>query len=62
MDNIKRIIEKLTSGRFVLTVITGMVFAYAVKYKILNAETTAAIIVMVFINYFQKDKDKEEQK
>ena len=55
----KEIIEKATSGRFWLTIITGFVFAYAVWKRILPAEATATIITMVFINYFQRDRSKE---
>jgi aspartate/tyrosine/aromatic aminotransferase len=46
--------DKLLSGRFWLTIITGIVFAYAVWKRILNAEATATIITMVFIAYFQR--------
>ena len=55
-----KIIDKILSGRFWLTIITGFVFAYAVKTKTLNAEATATIIAMVFISYFQRDRKKEE--
>jgi uncharacterized membrane protein len=48
--------EKLLSGRYFLTIISGIVFAYAVWQKLLNAEGTAAIITMVFINYFRQDR------
>jgi len=49
--------EKLLSGRYFLTVVAGLVFAYAVYSKLLNAEATATIITMVFINYFQRDRN-----
>ena len=51
--------EKILSGRFYLTVISGAVFAYAVWSGKLNAEATATIITMVFISYFQRDRTKE---
>jgi hypothetical protein len=51
--------EKLLSGKFWLTIITGLVFAYAVVSKILGAEATASIIAMVFISYFQRNKDQQ---
>lgn len=50
---------KLLSGRYVLTVITGLAFAWAVYTKSLSAEATATIITMVFVSYFQR-KRKEE--
>ena len=51
--------EKLLSGRYFLTVVSGIVFAYATYTKLLNAEAVATIITMVFINYFQRDRTKE---
>lgn len=51
----ERIIEKLTSGKFILTVIAGVVFAYAVVTKQLEAQATASILTAVFISYFQKN-------
>ena len=53
MDN--KTIEKLLSGRFWLTIITGIVFAYATYKKILNSEAVATIVTMVFISYFQRN-------
>lgn len=50
----KEISGKLTSGRYLLTIITGVVFAYAVWKRLLNAEATATIVTMVFISYFQR--------
>jgi len=51
--------NKLSSGRFLLTVISGAVFAYAVVTKLITAEATTAILSMVFISYFQRDRKKE---
>jgi len=52
--------SKLLSGRFYLTIIAGLVFAYSVRRGILNAEATATIITMVFISYFQRDRKEEK--
>ena len=51
----KEIIDKMASGKFWLTIISGFVFAYAVYIKFLNPEATATILTMVFISYFQKE-------
>ena len=51
-------LNKFSSGKFWLTIISGFVFAYAVYAKILNSEATATILTMVFISYFQKEKDQ----
>ncbi len=55
-------IDKLLSGRLWLTIITGLVFAYAVFTKLLSAEATATIVTMVFISYFQRTDRKPEDK
>jgi len=47
--------NKLLSGRYFLTVIAGIVFAYATYKSILNAEAIATIITMVFVSYFQRN-------
>jgi len=45
---------KILSGRFWLTIITGIVFAYcAIKGK-MSGEAISAIVSMVFIAYFQR--------
>jgi len=49
--------NKLLSGRYYLTIISGIVFAYAVYAKILNAEATAAIITAVFMSYFNRSRN-----
>ena len=56
-------INKLLSGRFVLTVIGGVTFAYAVYVKALEPQATAAILTMVFVSYFNRsDRSKENGK
>jgi hypothetical protein len=56
----EQIIEKVTSGRFILTVIGGAVFTYSVCSKILPSEATASILTMVFISYFQRHDRKDD--
>jgi len=46
--------KKWTSGRFLLTVITGLVFAYATYAGILESQAVAAVISVVFVSYFNK--------
>ena len=47
-------LKKLLSGRFLLTVIAGGVFAYASCTGILEAQAVAAIVSTVFLSYFNK--------
>jgi hypothetical protein len=46
---------KLLSGRFLLTLIAGGVFAYVACLQIINPETTAAIVTSVFVSYFNRN-------
>ena len=50
------VLKKLTSGRFILTIIDGVVFAYATYAKILEAQAVSAILIFVFTSYFDKNK------
>ena len=50
----KEHIDKLLSGRFLLTIIAGTVFAYATWKRLLEAQAVSAIIVMVFQAYFSR--------
>lgn len=54
--------SKLSSGRFLLTVIGGSVFAYVACMKIIKPEVTASILVMIFISYFQKQVEPSKGK
>ena len=45
---------KIYSGRYFLTVVAGIVFAYATYRGILNAESVTTIITMVFTLYFSR--------
>ena len=46
--------KKINSGRFILTVISGLVFGYATYAKILPSEAVAGILMFVFTAYFDK--------
>lgn len=47
-------IAKLLSGRFLLTMISGIVFGYVAIKQIIDGATTAAILTAVFTSYFQR--------
>ena len=51
---LKLIVEKGMSGRWYLTVITGIAFAYSVWKGKLPSEAAASIITMVFALYFTR--------
>ncbi len=46
--------EKLLSGRYFLTVICGIVFAYCAVRKIIPSEAIIAVISTVFTSYFDR--------
>lgn len=56
----KHIISKLSSGRWLLTVICGGVFAYVSMMKIIPVDATVSILTMVFVSYFSRKDRKEE--
>jgi len=53
------IVKKIVSGRFVLTVLSGIVFAYATYAKLLEAQAVSAILTAVFMSYFSRSDRKE---
>ena len=46
--------DKLLSGRYFLTVVGGIVFAYATYKHILEAQAVSAIVTAVFMSYFNR--------
>lgn len=62
MTIIERIIQKVTSGQWILTVCAAFVFAWATVEKILPSEAVASIITAVFTSYFRRDRSVEPAK
>lgn len=54
------IIKKLMSGRYILTVIGGVVFAYMAVKKLLPPETSGVILTAVFMSYFNRQRNGEK--
>ncbi len=46
--------DKIASGKFWLTIICGIVFAWVSVKKIIPPDAVITIITMVFISYFTK--------
>jgi len=56
-------LTKLLSGRWILTVICGVVFVYCAINKLLPKEAVISIITMVFVAYFDRnDRNGQAQK
>jgi hypothetical protein len=56
---ITHLLVKMASGRWILTVICGVVFAYGVVKKLIPPDASVSIISMVFISYFNKNTDNK---
>lgn len=56
-----KLLEKLTSGRYYLTLIGGAIFAYAVWERILPDAAIASIITAIFMSYFSQDRPKKKE-
>jgi hypothetical protein len=54
--------DKLKSGRYLLTVICGLVFAFGAVTKIIPPDAVISIVSMVFISYFQRQDRGTQQK
>ena len=54
-------LPKLLSGRYYLTLIGGIVFAYATWKRVLEPQAISAILTMVFISYFQRKREEGNQ-
>ena len=59
---IQAFVDEFTSGKFLLTLIGGIVFAYVACMQIIKPEVTASILVMIFISYFQKQVETNRGK
>ena len=58
----KGVLEKICSGRFILTVICGGTFAWLSISGKLDAAASSAIILLVFKSYFERtDRAPESQ-
>jgi len=57
-----KIIEKLTSGKFLLTIIAGMVFAYCSVKQIIPPDKTYDIISVIVVAYFMKGQSNNVPK
>ena len=58
----KEVLLKLGSGRFLLTVIVGVVFAYTAIDGTLPSEATASIITAVIVAYFNRSDRADVEK
>lgn len=57
-----KIIDKVLSGRYFLTIIGGLVFLYVAINKMMPPEAVASILTAIFMSYFNRaDRNGKEQ-
>jgi hypothetical protein len=56
---IDRIVQKLTSGQFLLTIIAGLVFGQMAVAGTISPDASLGLITMVFTLYFKRDRETE---
>ena len=62
MTNTERIILKLTSGQWILTVACAFTFSWLAVHGTLPPEATTAILGSVFTSYFNRwQRSKQDQ-
>lgn len=54
----QKFFEKLTSGRFILTLVGGGVFTYCAVTGKLETQAVAAILTSIFTSYFLRNDRK----
>ena len=54
---LERIIFKITSGQFILTVIVGFVFAYLAVNEVLKEDRVMEVTLVVLYAYFTKNRN-----
>ena len=52
----EKIIEKCLSGRYLLTILSGVAFVWVVVHNLIPPAATVAIILSVYKDYFNKKK------
>ena len=58
----KEILNKLVSGRFILTLSAAFVFVWAAVNKLLSPAEVVAVVMFVFQAYFQRtDREKSNK-
>ena len=58
----EKILNKVLSGRFLLTAICGIVFAYCAMKGRIEVAAITSILSSVFASYFSRDDRAPEQK
>ena len=54
-----KIIEKLTSGKFLITMIVGIVFAYLSCAEVIPTDKVMEVVLIVIYAYFTKSKENK---
>jgi hypothetical protein len=60
MNLIKLILAKLLSGKYFLTIASGIAFLFCVIHRILTPEAIVGILMFVFQSYFNKKSENSD--
>lgn len=58
LELLKEFAPKLLSGRFILTIVTAIIFLYTAIRNIMPQDKVVEIVIMVFILYFTRNDRK----
>ena len=58
---IDRIVQKLTSGQFLLTIIAGLVFGKMAIDGTVSPDASLGLITMVFTLYFKRERTEQPE-
>jgi len=53
----EKVISKVLSGRFILTVFAGLAFLFTILEKTIPSEAAVSIMTMVFVSYFNRKRE-----
>lgn len=55
-----RVVQKLTSGQWILTIAGAWTFAWMACHEQLPAEAVTALLGMIFTSYFKRERNNEQ--
>lgn len=58
---IDRIVYKVTSGQWILCLLSGIAFLYSVIHQLISTEASVAVFMLVFQSYFKKESNNTNE-
>jgi len=60
MDLLERLIFKVTSGRFIFTIVVALVFSYLAIHGVLKEDRIMEVTLIVLYAYFTQKRDHKD--